>query len=76
MPARFEASQVHLPKEALWLSEVLHEILAFPNSRHDDQIDSVSQFLNWAEAHCKPISFAPPIIVTQPRGWFDCPPDW
>ena len=74
--ARFEAGQVHLPKEALWLSELLHEILAFPNSRYDDQIDSVSQFLNWAEAHCKPMSFAPPIIVTQPKGWFDCPPDW
>ena len=48
--ARFEAGQVHLPKEAPWLSTFLHEILAFPNSRHDDQIDSVSQFLNWAEA--------------------------
>ena len=74
--ARFEAGQVHLPEEAPWLGDFLHEILAFPNSRHDDQIDSVSQFLNWAEAHCKPMSFAPPIIVTRPKGWFDCPPDW
>jgi predicted phage terminase large subunit-like protein len=74
--ARFEAGQVHLPKESSWLGDFLHEILAFPNSRHNDQIDSVSQFLNWAESHCKPVSFAPPIIVTQPRGWFDCPPDW
>jgi predicted phage terminase large subunit-like protein len=48
--ARFEADQVHLPKEAPWLSTFLHEILAFPNARHDDQIDSVSQLLNWAEA--------------------------
>ena len=48
--ARFEAGQVYLPKEAPWLGEFLHEILAFPNARHDDQIDSVSQFLNWAEA--------------------------
>lgn len=48
--ARFEAGQVYLPKEAPWLSTFLHEILAFPNSKHDDQIDSVSQFLNWAEA--------------------------
>jgi predicted phage terminase large subunit-like protein len=48
--ARFEAEQVHLPKDAQWLGEFLHEILAFPNARHDDQIDSVSQFLNWAEA--------------------------
>ncbi len=49
--ARFEAGQVFLPKEAPWLSEFLHEILAFPNARHDDQIDSVSQFLKRAEAN-------------------------
>ena len=48
--ARFEAGQVYLPEEAPWLAEFLHEILAFPNSRYDDQVDSVSQFLNWAEA--------------------------
>ena len=48
--ARFEAGQVYLPREAPWLSEFLHEILAFPNARHDDQIDSVSQFLKRAEA--------------------------
>jgi len=47
--ARFEAGQVHLPKEAPWLDELLRELLAFPNARHDDQIDSVSQFLNWIE---------------------------
>src|SRR5262249_26128461 len=47
--ARFEAGQVHLPKQSSWLSDFLHEILAFPTARHDDQIDSVSQFLNWAE---------------------------
>ena len=47
--ARFEAGQVYLPKEASWLAEFLRELLAFPHSRHDDQIDSVSQFLQWAE---------------------------
>lgn len=47
--ARFDSGQVYLPREAPWLAEFLHEILAFPNSRHDDQVDSVSQFLCWAE---------------------------
>ena len=47
--ARFEAGQVHMPKQASWLSDFLHEIFAFPTARHDDQIDSVSQFLKWAE---------------------------
>jgi len=25
------------------------EIMAFPNGRFDDQVDSLSQFLGWAE---------------------------
>jgi predicted phage terminase large subunit-like protein len=48
--ARFEAGQVFLPREAPWLSDFLHEILGFPHARNDDQIDSVSQFLNWIES--------------------------
>jgi predicted phage terminase large subunit-like protein len=47
--ARFESGQVHLPGQAPWLDTFLLEMLAFPNGRHDDQIDSVSQFLTWAE---------------------------
>ena len=46
--AKIEAGQVHLPREAEWLDTFLHELLAFPNGRHDDQVDSVSQFLKWA----------------------------
>lgn len=46
--AKFEAGQVFLPQDAPWLAEFLAELLSFPNSRHDDQVDSVSQFLLWA----------------------------
>ncbi len=44
-----EAGQVLLPKEAPWLADFQHELVTFPNGRHDDQVDSVSQFLNWAK---------------------------
>lgn len=47
--ARFESGQVHFPEDASWLAACLDEILGFPNTRHDDQLDSISQFLNWAE---------------------------
>jgi phage terminase large subunit-like protein len=47
--ARFEAGQVYLPEQAPWLATFLHEMLGFPKGRHDDQVDSVSQLLNWAE---------------------------
>jgi len=45
--AKIESGHVHLPREADWLEMFLHELLAFQNGRHDDQVDSVSQFLQW-----------------------------
>ena len=32
--------QVVIPEVAAWLSEFEREITAFPNGRHDDQVDS------------------------------------
>ncbi len=45
--ARFEAGQVHLPKEAPWLSCYVDELLAFPRSKHNDQVDATSQVLDY-----------------------------
>jgi len=45
--ARFEWSRVQLPKAALWLAIWLNKLLAFPNGRHDDQVDSISGVLDW-----------------------------
>lgn len=42
-----EAGKVFLPNKASWLADFESEILGFPNSKHDDQVDSVSQFLRW-----------------------------
>lgn len=42
-----EAGDVYLPDFAPWLDEFLNELLAFPNGRFDDQVDSFSQFLIW-----------------------------
>ena len=44
---RMEAGHVLLPKQAPWLAAFLQELLAFPRGQHDDQVDSVSQFLKW-----------------------------
>jgi predicted phage terminase large subunit-like protein len=48
---KIEAGQVHLPREAEWLDAYLLELLAFPQGKHDDQVDSTSQFLKWATTH-------------------------
>ena len=52
--ARFEAGQVHVPQDAPWLASWLDELLAFPNGRHDDQVDSTSQALDYLSARTLP----------------------
>ena len=38
---------VHLPKEAGWRAEYLHELTVFPGGKYDDQVDSTAQLLDW-----------------------------
>ncbi|MCJ2049241.1 phage terminase large subunit [Methylobacterium sp. J-070] len=45
--ARFEEGRVYLPKEASWLGVYEAELLAFPNGRHDDQVDATSYALHY-----------------------------
>jgi phage terminase large subunit-like protein len=42
-----EAEQVHLPMRAPWLDAFKRELLSFPASTNDDQVDALSQLLNW-----------------------------
>jgi len=44
---KFESGRVHLPKEAPWLGEYIREITGFPGGKHDDQVDSTSQALEY-----------------------------
>jgi predicted phage terminase large subunit-like protein len=45
--AMIENGFVLLPSEAPWLDDYLHEMALFPKGRHDDQVDSTSQALDW-----------------------------
>jgi predicted phage terminase large subunit-like protein len=42
-----ESGRVLLPEDAPWLADLHHELVLFPNARHDDQVDSLSQYLTW-----------------------------
>uniref|UniRef100_A0A3B0IV60 Terminase large subunit gp17-like C-terminal domain-containing protein n=1 Tax=Wolbachia endosymbiont of Aleurodicus dispersus TaxID=1288877 RepID=A0A3B0IV60_9RICK len=42
-----ESERVFLPNQAVWLSDFEYEILMFPETRHDDQVDSTVQYLQW-----------------------------
>jgi len=48
--APIEAGAVHVPTHAPWLDEFKKELLSFPFSKHDDQIDALSQALQRAFA--------------------------
>lgn len=69
--AKFEAKQVYLPERASWLPELEAELFAFPGSRFDDQIDSISQALNnghtglwkWIKLGQSNIRFSPSLLV-------------
>lgn len=54
-----ESGRIHLPNSADWLVDFESEVAIFPNGQHDDQVDSLSQFINWMKAKQ---SFATPQI--------------
>src|SRR5947207_9545172 len=45
--AMIDSGFVHIPETAPWLAEYLHEMTVFPKGKHDDQVDSTAQFLDW-----------------------------
>jgi predicted phage terminase large subunit-like protein len=44
---RFESGRVLLPRNAPWLQDYVLEITGFPGTKHDDQVDSTSQALEY-----------------------------
>lgn len=46
-----EAGLILLPNDAPWIEAFRSEIRAFPYGRHDDQVDSFSQFVNYQIGH-------------------------
>lgn len=45
----FESGKVFLPKQAPWLQDYRTELLGFPGSKHDDQVDSTTQALDYLQ---------------------------
>ena len=42
-----ESGFVHVPREAHWLDAYILELTTFPKGKHDDQVDSTAQALEW-----------------------------
>ncbi|NSM56285.1 phage terminase large subunit [Wolbachia endosymbiont of Atemnus politus] len=42
-----ESGKVFLPHQAIWLNDFEYEILMFPETHYNDQVDSTIQYLQW-----------------------------
>jgi predicted phage terminase large subunit-like protein len=76
---RFEAGRILLPAEAPWLADFENELLAFPNARHDDQVDALLLFLDWFcanEHHINPVWVAPIVFTRADMGLTPLIHDW
>jgi len=52
--AKIEGGFARFPKEAHWLNSYLLELISFPNSKNDDQVDSTVFALAWVTANPEP----------------------
>lgn len=44
----WEAGNVWIPEDAPWVQDFVEELCTFPSSTNDDQVDAMTQFLNWS----------------------------
>ncbi len=49
-----EAGRLAVPTHASWMPDFERELLEFPDSAHDDQVDALSQYLNWLRSKKSP----------------------
>jgi predicted phage terminase large subunit-like protein len=56
--AMIENGFVRMPDAAPWLAPYLHELTVFPHGKHDDQVDSTAQMLDWFKRGSGPSSNA------------------
>jgi len=57
---RLEDGDFYIPEEADWLADFKRECLAFPMGRNDDQVDSMTQFLDYIFGHRQGRTFTDP----------------
>lgn len=44
---RLKHGKFLVPQDAPWLDDFRRELVSFPNGKHDDQVDALTQFLDW-----------------------------
>lgn len=49
----FEAGRFYVPTGITWAEAYVEELVSFPSSKHDDQVDATSNGLEWADSFTK-----------------------
>jgi predicted phage terminase large subunit-like protein len=74
---RFESGSVLFPEGVPWLDGLIGELLGFPEGRHDDQVDSISQALSWIEKRKQnQVPWVWPVIVRVRNPYREAFPDY
>lgn len=60
---RIEAGNLLLPEDAPWLAAFERELLGFPNLRHDDQVDALTQLLAWRSPRRARVGMIAPQLI-------------
>jgi len=60
---RIEAGELLLPVDAPWLATFERELLGFPNLKHDDQVDALTQLLAWSGPRNRRIGMIAPELI-------------
>ena len=63
--SRIEAGDLILPENAPWLAKFERELLGFPNLKHDDQVDALTQLLGWRHRKKTRIALFSELIVLE-----------
>ncbi len=71
-----EAGNVYLPENAPWVGDFVEECAGFPNVTHDDQVDALTQLINWARkkpeaATIREIDLIPGREGPEDEDWFE-----
>lgn len=66
LAARAEAGAVYVRKRAVWWDEMESELMAFPNGRHDDQVDALAYALLLARQQ-QPVTPLPRTVMVGAR---------
>jgi phage terminase large subunit-like protein len=68
---RLYTGAAKFPSQAPWVADLRRELCAFPDGRHDDQVDSISHFLEWSRCGLarKRAGEVPLRPIGTRRGW-------